>query len=584
MVLCKQDGGGNNKNPTAQVSSLVKAYECTREACVSVIPILTNDVTTLIGNGRHVNTLKRARDHGVPRDNSYQALQQDRSRKRHAPQLKTTTTVESEEPEEDAGEARCRLLAGARVDIAWLVANEDAPGVAWMPLAHSMHTDLVSRLRLERESVLKPDQGAWRAHSTVSADKRMRIVDWMQLVSNDFSMSRHATHLAIGYFDRCLGISTRTSMHTALATPGDTCVDMLVTTSNDMTIAATCMWIASKLEEMNPARASEFVNVSANKITVKGMEEMQRTVAHALQWKMRNTTVFECVRAYLAGVAEAVHGAYREEVTAVGGVAASLHLLEVEQRLSRIRHDLLRTLRTLLATHTFAKAMQIADVFSMHAFSMHFCASRVAASVLYVVLPQTVHTLITRVTGMSTEVLRPILSCLSLYTHRLPDVSAMPSNLKHQAERLFIPVESMYTRQLVACPGAPSVVWHALLPVMCQHESAYLSPPRCEPMRSSFPTRSLETIAWSARYAGSPVSDTSLSSSRASSPSSSSGISCSDFVEFGTPFGGRSGDSCASSTVSTPDTALDALSMSYIDEYRCHETLDDNAAICCVCD
>lgn len=489
---------------------------------------------------------------------------------------------------------RHELLIQNAIDAAWLRSHaDDSRYPTWLPLEQSIQqSGLVERLRLNREIGLQPDQMLWRQHSTIDNKRRMCVIDWMQMVSYDFSMSRHAVHLAISYFNRCLGVVLPASAVNLLAASAAsetvTPVCMFVSSSNDMAVAATCLWIAAKLEEMRPAQAADFVRATANQITVQQMMSLERTIMHVLHWKVRGTTVFECLRAYLAGVAESMHVQYNEHVTAI---SLELDLDELSKQLPPLRLRLLESLQTTLATHTLAKAMQIADVFSMHSFSMHFRPSHVASAVMYMLLPG-LQSHVGKVTGLSMLTLEPILTCFSMYAQRLPPVTTMNDTQKHQAERLRIPVDALYTRQVIACAKAPAIVWEPLSRHMEEHEARYLSPSPREPLQMDN-SHTLDMIinvlpgvpTWSIRRVESFASDLSRTDSPSFSSSSGSSVSSSRSSITNSPVTPTKEylDGSSLSFGGTSVVTLSALRMSNhaadVASLECHETFLEDASV-----
>lgn len=110
---------------------------------------------------------------------------------------------------------------------------------------------------------------------------RCKLVNWLIEVSLHFRLHRETLYLAIHYLDRYL------SLHWGIPR------------KNLQLLGISCLFIASKLEEIYPPKLKEFAEVCGGSCSTRAIFETELEVLMAIQWKLNFPTVYFWLNLYL---------------------------------------------------------------------------------------------------------------------------------------------------------------------------------------------------------------------------------------------------------------------------------------------
>jgi len=113
-------------------------------------------------------------------------------------------------------------------------------------------------------------------------DWRAQISEWFFKVADSLSMSREIVAIACSYLDR------------HLSTFGD--LPLSITRRTFQLVSLTCLYLATKLYDHKILPPMSIVNLSRGCFTAKDIEETERTVLNALQWRLSPPTPLTFVK------------------------------------------------------------------------------------------------------------------------------------------------------------------------------------------------------------------------------------------------------------------------------------------------
>jgi hypothetical protein len=139
-------------------------------------------------------------------------------------------------------------------------------------------------------------------------------------------------YLAVSYVDRFLATCSELST----PKPGQTLHANFIDRSNLQLLGVTCLFIASKLEEIYPPNGADFANTTADTYSVQLIDSMERIVLQALQWRLQMHTPFAWAKLFVKlaaslapqGVPSTPELARSREVTNTRLFPASLHFAQ----------------------------------------------------------------------------------------------------------------------------------------------------------------------------------------------------------------------------------------------------------------
>lgn len=111
---------------------------------------------------------------------------------------------------------------------------------------------------------------------------RAILFDWLIDVHQNFKMCQQTLHICFRLFDE---YSSREQ----------------IAKSELQLVGITCLWIASKYEDIYPPRKKHFVEVTANTYTGEQMMQMESKILQALKFQLVKTTPYEILQLALKG-------------------------------------------------------------------------------------------------------------------------------------------------------------------------------------------------------------------------------------------------------------------------------------------
>ncbi|RUS15737.1 cyclin-like protein [Endogone sp. FLAS-F59071] len=163
----------------------------------------------------------------------------------------------------------------------------------------SIHRAIMKRKNLteEERSILDLAHDVWREmiksekkympweyldqHVQFNEAMRAILVDWIFETCEVHGFKRETLHLAVNFLDRYFSVA-------------EDCLRQDL-----QLIGATCLWIATKVEEYDPPTSTEIVDGSDRIFTVLQLKGKELQVCKALGWELRPPTLFQWVTTYL---------------------------------------------------------------------------------------------------------------------------------------------------------------------------------------------------------------------------------------------------------------------------------------------
>ncbi|KAJ9522204.1 hypothetical protein QJQ45_008037 [Haematococcus lacustris] len=117
---------------------------------------------------------------------------------------------------------------------------------------------------------------------TISRCQRRELVLWMLETVDHLGFCAETLHLAVNYFDRFVSQALLPGGHRFTALLG-----------------VTCLWTASKYEEVQSPTASEMVNIIADSYSVHQLLALEVSLLHGLHWELSHPTPLAFLHLYL---------------------------------------------------------------------------------------------------------------------------------------------------------------------------------------------------------------------------------------------------------------------------------------------
>lgn len=124
-------------------------------------------------------------------------------------------------------------------------------------------TTLPSPQLHRRPNALYPEQ----YQADVNAKMRAILVDWLVEVAEEYKLCADTLYLSVNYIDRFLSIHP-------------------VQRSNLQLVGITCMWIASKYEEIYPPNVNDFCYITDNTYSKEQMVAMEELILKKLKYEL----------------------------------------------------------------------------------------------------------------------------------------------------------------------------------------------------------------------------------------------------------------------------------------------------------
>lgn len=134
---------------------------------------------------------------------------------------------------------------------------------------------------LDKENRYVHSSRVLQNHSALNHEMRTILMDWLIEVSEVYSLHRETFYLAQDFFDRFMSTQNHVSK------------SML------QLIGVTCLFIASKLEEIYPPKINEFAYVTDGACCEDDIIQMELIVLKALNWELCPVTAIAWLNLYL---------------------------------------------------------------------------------------------------------------------------------------------------------------------------------------------------------------------------------------------------------------------------------------------
>lgn len=350
-----------------------------------------------------------------------------------------------------------------------------------------------------RERDYQPDIAYMNRQSQVDPGMRSILFSWMGEVSHEFMLGRETWHMATNYVDRFLSVNPDPRTHremqrasvpaagahspqtpashashtsgagtpSSASTPptgaspsgrsagppyvGDLFNDtVVITRTNLQLLGVTCLFIASKAEEIYPPTARDFAVTTDGAYSPAQIDAMERRILHSLQWNLMPQTAFAWVKIFIQMMAKCVH----DEIASSGlsSPLPSSHKHAGAGLPRRKTPYTMSTLETLIDMPILLRCMELIDVAMLDIWALRFYPSALAASALLLLLvyepaygPVVDVAILKHVTGYEPADLVTCVALLKEISDKLPYRGLQ--KVKPYFENLRIPAEDLYTRQ-----------------------------------------------------------------------------------------------------------------------------------------
>lgn len=175
--------------------------------------------------------------------------------------IKKNTSIYEKLPVVSKVETKCRSrsLYGHK---------EIVPAVEYKDAIHEYKQDVMDFMaRLQ-----KPDPQD--NQKLVTEKMRQILIDWMIDVHDSFELKEQTLYLALSYLADYSALREITKEDYQLA-------------------GISCLWIASKYEEIYPPRTRNYVEVTAETYTIKDLKSMEGNIINALNFDLNRTTALQ---------------------------------------------------------------------------------------------------------------------------------------------------------------------------------------------------------------------------------------------------------------------------------------------------
>jgi hypothetical protein len=105
----------------------------------------------------------------------------------------------------------------------------------------------------------------------ISSDMRQILIDWLVDVHQSFELKEQTLHLALAYLNQYSSTQD-------------------ITKHDYQLVGITCLWIASKYEEIYPPRMANYVQVTDSSYSQAELKAMEGKILLALNFSLNHTT------------------------------------------------------------------------------------------------------------------------------------------------------------------------------------------------------------------------------------------------------------------------------------------------------
>ncbi|KAL5466702.1 hypothetical protein EMCRGX_G030850 [Ephydatia muelleri] len=217
------------------------------------------------------------------------------------------------------------------------------PATPLPKLTWASSLELWRQMRAKDRVKSAPESDLRLRHPSIMASMRTILLDWMMEVSEEYRLHRETYYLAMDMCDRFMDTQTNLQKEQL------------------QLIGVTCLFIASKIEEIYPPRIAEFAYVTDGACSVSDMVDMELVICKALNWKLNHVivTVNTWVNTYMQ--------------------LGSHHLRPADLKAKEFEYPAYSSLE-------FIRIMQLLDMCTLDITHRQFSTSVLAASALYLVM------------------------------------------------------------------------------------------------------------------------------------------------------------------------------------------------------
>ena len=144
---------------------------------------------------------------------------------------------------------------------------------------HEYKQDIIDFMVELQKTEAKEDQ------LDISIKMRQILIDWIVDVHDSFELKEQTLHLALSYLSDYSGLCQ-------------------ISKEEYQLVGITCLWIASKYEEIYPPRTKNYVEVTADTYTLKDLKAMEGNIIKALNFELNRTTTLQLLEAVKADIPE----------------------------------------------------------------------------------------------------------------------------------------------------------------------------------------------------------------------------------------------------------------------------------------
>jgi len=191
-------------------------------------------------------------------------------------------------------------------------------------------------------------------HSNLQPRMRSILIDWMIEVSEVYKLHRETLYLAIDFIDRYLGCTA----------------DM--PRNRLQLVGVTCLFVASKIEEIYPPKLREFSFVTDGACSEDEITQMELVILKGLNWGLSPYTPNRWVKTYMQ-VNSLLEKATKEEPTSASSNKKQEAKFEISEKFVMTQYQEL----------DFLRAMQLMDLVMLDVGCLAFKYSVLAATVIY---------------------------------------------------------------------------------------------------------------------------------------------------------------------------------------------------------
>eukprot|EP00038_Savillea_parva_P030556 m.78589 g.78589 ORF g.78589 m.78589 type:complete len:449 (-) comp9227_c0_seq2:196-1542(-) len=273
-----------------------------------------------------------------------------------------TPPITPEGPSRSAEEPESPVAAGS----AW--ASNDRPVRVCTPESIAAVPELLDVWKgmEEREALYHIDTSYMQRHPSMRPRMRSLLADWLMEVAEEFGLHRETYHVALNMVDRYLSVA----VHQAKSVV--------------QLIGITCLFSASKIQEIFPPRLGKYADVTDGACTEADILAKELDIMQTLDWRLSPITPVSWLEVYLQACTNAAHP-------------------ELQDFSMMPRYDM----------NVFAGVCKLLDFVTLDYSSIKFAPSVLTASALFLYASSYID--VTAVTGYDMKQLEPCIRWMSYF-------------------------------------------------------------------------------------------------------------------------------------------------------------------------